>query len=222
MPARCRYCFVFASNDVPPLPSRRSVRLLWPPGSSTPRGAGRGSVRSPRSRPPRVLSRTRAGTTRHRASSPSSGGRTRSRCRPCSWTRRSAARARPRGTGGGLSAARPSDFDSTTRSVCSTRLTCPHRSPTSSLRRSPVRMKHRDTLRAPSSENALHRTVSLGTDRRNRHYHARASIWPRKRSVRLEAPRLARIARWWVAGSGRNRSAGPVHNRVLLQGREIG
>jgi hypothetical protein len=25
-----------------------------------------------------------------------------------------------------------------------------------------------------------------------------------------EAPRLARVARWWVAGSGRNLSAGPV------------
>jgi len=67
----------------------------------------------------------------------------------------------------------------------------------------------------------MHRTVSLATDRRNRHSHARASIWPRKRSVRLEAPRLARIARWWVAGSGRNRSAGPVHNRVLLQGARL-
>ena len=36
---------------------------------------------------------------------------------------------------------------------------------------------------------------------------------PRK-SVRLEAPRLARVARWWVAGSGRNLSAGPVSNIV--------
>jgi hypothetical protein len=35
---------------------------------------------------------------------------------------------------------------------------------------------------------------------------------PAPKSVRLKAPRLARIARWWVAGSGRNLSAGPVQN----------
>jgi hypothetical protein len=37
---------------------------------------------------------------------------------------------------------------------------------------------------------------------------------PARKSVRLEAPRLARVARWWVAGSGRNLSAGPVPNIV--------
>ncbi len=37
---------------------------------------------------------------------------------------------------------------------------------------------------------------------------------PATKSVRLEAPRLARVARWWVAGSGRNLSAGPVPNIV--------
>ena len=33
---------------------------------------------------------------------------------------------------------------------------------------------------------------------------------PQRESVRLEAPRLARVARRWVAGSGRNLIAGPV------------
>src|SRR2546430_4939214 len=32
----------------------------------------------------------------------------------------------------------------------------------------------------------------------------------------LEAPRLARVARWWVAGSGRNLSAGPVATAYAL------
>ena len=36
----------------------------------------------------------------------------------------------------------------------------------------------------------------------------------------LEAPRLARIARWWVAGSGRNLSAGPVTTAYAVLGRE--
>lgn len=35
---------------------------------------------------------------------------------------------------------------------------------------------------------------------------------PTPKSVRLKAPRLARVARWWVAGSGRNLSAGPTQN----------
>jgi hypothetical protein len=35
--------------------------------------------------------------------------------------------------------------------------------------------------------------------------------WPPHAKLRsLEAPRLTRIARWWVAGSGRNLSAEPV------------
>src|SRR5438093_4513977 len=42
---------------------------------------------------------------------------------------------------------------------------------------------------------------------------------PRK-SVRLKAPRLARVARWWVAGSGRNLNAGPVLTIVPRFGRE--
>lgn len=45
---------------------------------------------------------------------------------------------------------------------------------------------------------------------------------PATKSVRLKAPRLARIARWWVAGSGRNLSAGPVQNILRRFGRESG
>ncbi len=39
-------------------------------------------------------------------------------------------------------------------------------------------------------------------------------------SIRRDAPRLARIARWWVAGSGRNLRAGPVENSVFPLGPE--
>src|SRR5438132_9678418 len=45
---------------------------------------------------------------------------------------------------------------------------------------------------------------------------------PARTSVRLGAPRLARIARRWVAGSGRNLSAGPVQNTVTRLARESG
>src|SRR6266511_2285059 len=41
---------------------------------------------------------------------------------------------------------------------------------------------------------------------------SRKKAGPAPKSVRLKAPRLARIARWWVAGSGRNLSTGPVQN----------
>ena len=37
-----------------------------------------------------------------------------------------------------------------------------------------------------------------------------------------EAPRLARVARWWVAGSGRNLSAAPVEHTLRLLARENG
>src|SRR6185437_8469913 len=38
-----------------------------------------------------------------------------------------------------------------------------------------------------------------------------------QRSPFAEAPRLARSARWWVAGSGRNRCTGPVTYTLLLR-----
>jgi GNAT superfamily N-acetyltransferase len=45
---------------------------------------------------------------------------------------------------------------------------------------------------------------------------------PAPESVRLKAPRLARMARWWVAGSGRNLSARPTQNMLRRLGRERG
>ena len=39
---------------------------------------------------------------------------------------------------------------------------------------------------------------------------------PQRSPVRLKAPRLARIARWWVAGSGRNLNAGPVQSSYAV------
>src|SRR5205814_5209151 len=41
---------------------------------------------------------------------------------------------------------------------------------------------------------------------------------PQRSPVRLKAPRLARIARWWVAGSGRNLSLGPVQSSSSVWG----
>jgi hypothetical protein len=47
-------------------------------------------------------------------------------------------------------------------------------------------------------------------------------LTPHAKLRSLEAPRLARIARWWVAGSGRNLSAGPVQNILCRFGLENG
>src|SRR5439155_18710859 len=51
------------------------------------------------------------------------------------------------------------------------------------------------------------RTVSKRSSKR---------LAPQRESVRLEAPRLARVARRWVAGSGRNLIAGPVRTYTPL------
>ena len=50
------------------------------------------------------------------------------------------------------------------------------------------------------------------------HHWVKREAGPATKSVRLGAPRLARIARWWGAGSGRNLIAGPVTTSYAVSG----
>jgi hypothetical protein len=69
-----------------------------------------------------------------------------------------------------------------------------------------------------------HPAMGRGLMRRVTLPHAGSStgLAPHANSVCLKAPRLARIARWCVAGSGRNLSAGPIENILRRFRRESG
>ena len=104
-----------------------------------------------------------------RASSPSPGGRTHSRCPPCTASPGSGGRARRLGRREGDKRSPSSLLDSTTRSVASVRLTSRHRRPCSSCRRRPVRCRVRNTALARSSVNAAAaRRTSSGSRIRHR------------------------------------------------------
>ncbi len=61
-------------------------------------------------------------------------------------------------------------------------------------------------------------SVERGRCRLRRKPVGRTRGWLRNEVRSPEAPRLARLARWWVAGSGRNLSTGPVKNSLRRLG----